>query len=616
MRPLGPPPNQRENWQRLNKGQRLYAYREWNKARARRNLPNVPFPEATPRPYQPEVEDITPVSSQAADTPPDIDDNDSIPEGFFDTQFTESLPSSSAPPDLGGDLNLDDSAPLFSQESTPFVAEVPPLPDSDEDYPPGNQMATVSGHGAIIQSPSTSSTTGRGAPKRPRTSNSRLPGTAGGGSGSSLDPAGADPEPIPRPIQVAHSYIRHYSKVHRFITWGLAYTPIAVDRKTTIDEEEVMWKDVFMITPLAEFPWQILGMYMNQSDFNLLPNGARVVNMNCKVKCENVRIAFPTNASTSNLATLNQNKFIRVAHGLIQKLGGVNVAPQTFKADQPMVTESFKELDDTQTNYASLIQTAYGYPNQNENFITAPAAHQFGIPQPLKYYYAQVAQNDEQTNSGWPCFQSYCEEVEADSTAGTYIVDVSYKPKLGIIKEPLNTIYSGIPSGYNGNKVVPVIEGTGTSTCRSINTTYEKNVVTEKVEKTYKYVFDNKLTYDLQQNIEKSQHLVPAFAPVDFKAQTCPSLHIGIQPVPALTSKSITNNAIESYTDSQGYFEVVCTLDVECSYPTYRPHAVSANVAPSSLVWNLEHVSGVDRINRSMYHGLYQLVDTTPEGRV
>ncbi|MDI4567809.1 MAG: hypothetical protein E7Y34_01870, partial [Mycoplasma sp.] len=45
----------------------------------------------------------------------------------------------------------------------------------------------------------------------------------------------------------------------------------------------------------------------------LQKRGANVEKIKCTVRSENVRIAFPTNSSTTELATLNQNKFLRVA---------------------------------------------------------------------------------------------------------------------------------------------------------------------------------------------------------------------------------------------------------------------------------------------------------------
>ncbi|MDI4568086.1 MAG: hypothetical protein E7Y34_03290, partial [Mycoplasma sp.] len=59
--------------------------------------------------------------------------------------------------------------------------------------------------------------------------------------------------------------------------------------------------DIFMVTPLAKIPWEYLFMYMNKSEFSLMPRGANVEKIKCTVRSENVRIAFPTNSSTTEL---------------------------------------------------------------------------------------------------------------------------------------------------------------------------------------------------------------------------------------------------------------------------------------------------------------------------
>ncbi|MDI4568055.1 MAG: hypothetical protein E7Y34_03125, partial [Mycoplasma sp.] len=75
----------------------------------------------------------------------------------------------------------------------------------------------------------------------------------------------------------------------------------------------------------------------NKSEFSLMPRGANVEKIKCTVRSENVRIAFPTNSSTTELATLNQNKFLRVAKGLGQNVNGLDVKPTDFSKPQPMI---------------------------------------------------------------------------------------------------------------------------------------------------------------------------------------------------------------------------------------------------------------------------------------
>ncbi|MDI4568093.1 MAG: hypothetical protein E7Y34_03325, partial [Mycoplasma sp.] len=68
------------------------------------------------------------------------------------------------------------------------------------------------------------------------------------------------------------------------------------------------------------------------------------------------RIAFPTNSSTTELATLNQNKFLRVAKGLGQNVNGLDVKPTDFSKPQPMIVtqiapisidDDLKEMEET-----------------------------------------------------------------------------------------------------------------------------------------------------------------------------------------------------------------------------------------------------------------------------
>ena len=162
-------------------------------------------------------------------------------------------------------------------------------------------------------SSSTGGNQGRGQ-KRRRTEGvggTSLPGTAGAMGGGGMEQA---VEPIPRPMYSAHTQIRYFKKVHRILTFGLAYKPIVKARTGP-----PAYSDVYMMTSLAHIPWEYPFMYLNPSEFALLPAGSRAKHVRCKVKSENVRVAFPTNSTDNNLATLHTNKFLRVGINLNQK---------------------------------------------------------------------------------------------------------------------------------------------------------------------------------------------------------------------------------------------------------------------------------------------------------
>ena len=66
----------------------------------------------------------------------------------------------------------------------------------------------------------------------------------------------------------------------------------------------------------------------------------------------------------------------------------------------------------------------------------------------------------------------------------------------------------------------------------------------------------------------------------EYFAKTQPTLHVGVMPVPALTTSAIdnvTNN--NSFTDAQAYFEITCEMEVECALRFTQPFIASINCA-------------------------------------
>nr|QTE03827.1 MAG: putative structural protein [Motacilla cinerea parvoviridae sp.] len=596
-RALGPPPYERPNWERMNEGQRRYAMEQWQLARVRRGL-NIDHP--IPEVYQPEVE---PVSSPEPTPSPHISPVESIPHNFYDVSFDED--------ELFG--SIPDQSPLFSSGGTPFRASVPDIPDSEDDYPPDAQpvpnMSQSSGTPMETQSqgrPNPDSTQDAGSARKfQKTGRNRLPGTAGGqGSGGGEASPGLVGR-IPRPIQGTHVSTRYFKKVHRFLTFGLAYKPISVTTGTAPNVQT----DVFMVTPLAKIPWEYLFMYMNKSEFSLMPWGANVEKIKCTVRSENVRIAFPTNSSSSELATLNQNKFLRVAKGLAQNVNGLDVKPKTFSDTQPMIVTDITPIS-KDDDLKEMEESMYGIDPNAIGFTTQTPVHQFGIPYALPYYYSVTNQQDA-NKGGWPCLQSYIEEFEADGASGQNICVMEYEPKCGLIKSMQPAIYSGFPSDKTADLTVNIGTGVGTSKPRSTALTVDKTGGTWKTlnEANYSSVPStvDEADNDTVELVEKCQYIHPGLFPGNFIPSSCPTLHVGLQPVPALTSKVIGNDAaLNSYTDSQAYFEVTCEAWVKCSYPTERPLYKASNIKLSDMLWTSAEAGKDLNIGKTMVHGLYQ----------
>jgi len=236
IRPLGPPPDERPNWDSLNEGQRRYAWEQYNLAKVRRGIPiDHPIPGLQePEPTQP--------NSQEQD---------------YINEFDVSVLDNNSPQEGEEELEEILDRPVNSTALTSVLDELNNMSSDSMQV----DADTTSGQLKRKQ-------TDAGNTPKKMSKGTSLPGTAGGMGGGGMEQA---VEPIPRPMYSAHSYTRHYKKVHRLMSFGLAFKPIAVPRTGTIQ-----YSDVFMVTPMAHIPWEYLFMYLNPSEFALLPPGSRV----------------------------------------------------------------------------------------------------------------------------------------------------------------------------------------------------------------------------------------------------------------------------------------------------------------------------------------------------
>ena len=181
------------------------------------------------------------------------------------------------------------------------------------------------------------------------------------------------------------------------------------------------------------------------------------------------------------------------------------------------------------------------------------------------------------------------------------------------MKESTKVLMTTVPRSGLTN-VVNVVEGTGSSKARSVAHLDKNSWLSERTDYQLDFTTDTGVVTpqmtDTLQLIEKSHIFyrdVPD-APGNIRPQTCPSVHVGLQPVIALTTNSITNRYINQFTDSQAYFEVTCELTVKVGLPTERPHCNSYNTSMDKKIFKISNAlyNGVEPDkNRSMFHGLY-----------
>lgn len=295
FRNQGPPPHMRPNWRTLNKGQKLYAIRQYNLGRARRNLPQIPYNNLTanvPR-YIPDSEAGEGTSGGGSSVAADSIDTE---EAERDNDYADS--------------------DVFSEHGS-HIARAEDVIRADPDFfasfPSHNTrpMETNVSTG-IKRGPETGTSADSTTSKKSKTEDSgmELPGTGGGSSG---DPDTGNPSTenavIPRPINNLGRHTMVFRKHHSLLSYGLAWKISKVGTNS---------KHYLTTTSMMSIPVEMPFLYLSPAEWNWCQNlrGLTVESINVKVVMRNPRTAFETNSSSTTLATLNQNKYLGFAKGL------------------------------------------------------------------------------------------------------------------------------------------------------------------------------------------------------------------------------------------------------------------------------------------------------------
>lgn len=332
----------------------------------------------------------------------------------------------------------------------------------------------------------------------------------------------------------------------------------------------------YLTTALAEIPVHKPVLYMNKSEFDTLPIGSEILEVECDVVQRNALLSFATNASDTSLATLNQNKNGIYSIGLNKTGYGTDRHYTSFHEKEKMIPLTtgppiYEEIAGPPA-YEGLLEDFYGVNNTDDKFPTSVPKHQVGMYTTLKNYFC-LTQTDKY-KGGWPNLQSKIVEYDAAATVGEHILHYSYKPKLSPIKKPLEYLPCQIPFGKNKYP-----HGTLQSTFENIVT---DNTTTGKILQ-YDYTHVSRAVsttdFNLYSDIEKSQYMVRGIGGT-MKPIIQPSLHVGINPVPALTTASlISGDTNSSFTDTRSYFDITCKCTVGFRVHTDRPFAEAFNCA-------------------------------------
>lgn len=441
-----------------------------------------------------------------------------------------------------------------------------------------------------------------------------LTGTGGAQASGGASSDGTAEYHIERPMSIFDDRISTYKKVHKFMTFGLA--PNLIQPNTTGPNVN----DIWLTTWLAEVPWHLPTFYLTKSEFDILDIGARCIEVNIEVYYRGSTIQFETASTSTGLATLNQINDIGVAHGLNRTGWGSDVTFNSFgmpATSQSMIPRSIRRPKYIQeTGYLGMQEDYYGVNNQGgPSFTGYTPNHQLGRQCFLYNYFAmstRLAQiTTPPTNSnlwgGWPCLAEKIEQMDGKTVVNTCISSSTYKPKFGQLKTPLKHLGLGLPYPNAGGSQPIILNGhlTGARTLNATRDTFDPtNTVdgdqgdrwSNLTEGVINYGNDDNSPTPLQPQwsyyspIEKSQLSRSGFWG-EVKPHIQPSCHIGIQPIPSLSTVDFIAMPTPNdgkWTDCRGYWEVVATMKVKEYTPTHLPYAGIPNVPQGDVLMELE----------------------------
>lgn len=422
-----------------------------------------------------------------------------------------------------------------------------------------------------------------------------LPGTGQGSGGSGDGNANNkmmvyEPE---RPLTLFGKKMSTYRKVHRFLTFGIA--PVWISRDLTTPTENQR----YLTTALAEIPWEYPLLYMTQSEFDLLPVGSYVKEVRVRVVHRGNRIAFETGEVATRLATLNQIQNIHIGFGLNKTGWGNNVTYTAFDATNPM-----KPTAVGAPTYNTYDENFYGLSNADANFAVIIPTHQIGSQYPLTNYFSLI--NAVQNFGGVPPLAENLQFMDGKTTINQEVASFKYNPKIAPIKVPLKHIRSGLPLMTAGAAALVIhtngcIENTFNA---SITGTQDATGATQANNQIANAIQNNSSSgqFTLFDPIEKSQFMKQGPWGQYQNPSIQPSLHIGIQAIPSLSSQNILS-PITNYTDCQADWDVFCEMDIVEHTPTKLPYATQANVPAGEVIYRTQQV--FPETDACTYAGLY-----------
>lgn len=376
-----------------------------------------------------------------------------------------------------------------------------------------------------------------------------------------------------------------YTKIHRMVTYGLANQWIKIDLPATTNPTQPVENQRWLTTHLASIPVDKPYLYLTPSEFALLQNGSFVKDVKVTVIHRGNRIAFETQSTSSNLATLNTVQNIQCSIGLNRTGWGVDRS-YTFADTAPMVPSGIVQTDNTNGYVTSF------YGNRTTTIADIVPSYLTGSIIPIREYFNFVTNTNN--NTGVPPLVEKIKSYDGKETVNHVVAEYYYKPKHGFLKSPIKHWRAAIPGlGISGGTTssisIPVngliTQGHSLTIANAqSSSTSDFGITTENTDP---QTIIPATDFDINVSIEKCQNFRQGPWGQYNNLQVQPSLHVGVQAIHSISTINIITPS-NKYTNVEAYFEVICEMTVLSKYPTEMPLLTSPNVAAGEVYYKVD----------------------------
>lgn len=358
---------------------------------------------------------------------------------------------------------------------------------------------------------------------------------------------------------------------------------------------------LFVTSELLEIPWHLPAMYMTPSEYKLLQPGARCDAVRCKVTFRGCTIKFETNATSTQIATLNTVQTLRAAVGLNKTGWGNNFFYDAIDANDSMIPTSLRKSTYTADGGRTFDITTELYGSSDRTAV--PGCYNTGEFWIGRNYWCESSNRTLQTPGiGWPTARSQkCKTWDAKTMVNQLIIEEEYKPVMAPLNATLKHYRETLPNMGAGDSSWTVNCGSSLPDARQ--TRVAKASGTTGIQELTLNPQDALPTYDILTPIEKSQ--TTKCGPWgQLKPQIQPSINVGVQAVPQLGSINHITGVYSNYVQASSYFDVQMEMDVTEYNPTHYNYLEQGNVPAGDAVFSTTDVIP-DQVYSSTYAGLY-----------